>query len=120
MDVSVAWILEEAGRESYRGREESPHFLVAGHLRGLQAPRRPTSPVLAMCRYHSLVDGAGCRGNMVRSWLCLSTCNALAGNPGRCLLAAVSVELIHRPSLIFDYIQDRRPQRNHRHALWRV
>ena len=35
----------------------------------------------------------------------------------QCLPAAVSVELIHRTSIIFDNIQDHSPERNHRPAL---
>ena len=87
----------------------------------------PPSPVLTMCRYHlGLADAHGrpangSPGKMLRSALCLAMCEALGGDVRRCLPVAVSVELIHRTSLVFDDIQDRSPLRNARpcvSAIW--
>ena len=86
----------------------------------------PPSPILAMCRYHlglAEVDGTTTRasaGKMLRPALCLAMCEALGGDIHQCLPAALSLELTHRTSLIFDDIQDRSPQRNHRPTIWGV
>ncbi len=47
-------------------------------------------------------------------------CEALGGVVGDCLPAAVSLELVHRTSLVFDDIQDNSRQRNHRDTVWEV
>lgn len=86
----------------------------------------PPSPILAMCRYHlglAEVDGTPARasaGKMLRPALCLAVCEALGGDIHQCLPAALSLELTHRTSLVFDDIQDRSPQRNHRPTTWGV
>ncbi len=78
-----------------------------------------------MCRYHlglEEVDGTqtGPSGQDVRSAPCLAVCEALDGVVGDCLPAAVSLELAHRTSLVFDDIQDNSHQRNHRDTVWEV
>ena len=84
------------------------------------------SPILAMCRYHlglAEVGGTPTRasaGKMLRPALCLAMCEALGGDLQQCLPAALSLELTHRTSLIFDDIQDRSPLRNHRPTTWGV
>jgi geranylgeranyl diphosphate synthase type I len=86
----------------------------------------PPSPLLTMCRYHlglAEADGAprgDAAGKMLRPVLCLAMCEALGGDIHRCLPAALSLELVHRSSLIFDDIQDRSIQRNHRPTTWGV
>lgn len=86
----------------------------------------PPSPVLTMCRYHlGLSDeegrpANGSPGKMLRSSLCLAMCEALGGDVRQCLPVAVSVELMHRTSLVFDDIQDRSPMRNGRRTVWDV
>ncbi len=84
----------------------------------------PPSPILNMCRYHlGLSDGDGAptgavAGKMLRPALCLAMCEALDGDVRQCLPAALSLETIHRSSLVFDDIQDRSSQRNHRPTIW--
>ncbi|MEK7847705.1 MAG: polyprenyl synthetase family protein, partial [Chloroflexota bacterium] len=51
---------------------------------------------------------------MLRSALCLAMCEALGDDLQACLPTAVSVEFIHRTSLVSDDIQDRSPIRNGR------
>ena len=86
----------------------------------------PPSPILDMCRYHlGLADVDGrpredVAGKMLRPALCLAMCEALGGEIRRCVPAALSIEVIHRTSLVFDDIQDRSPQRNHQPALWEM
>jgi geranylgeranyl diphosphate synthase type I len=86
----------------------------------------PPSPLLTMCRYHlGLADADGTptrdgAGKMLRPALCLAMCEALGGDIHQCLPAALSLELTHRTSLVFDDIQDRSPQRNHRPTVWGV
>ena len=73
-----------------------------------------------MSRYHlgfEELDGTpttGPSGKMVRSTICLALCEALGGSVTACLPAAISLELIHRTSLIFDDIQDHSSARTHR------
>lgn len=92
----------------------------------LSPPKGPPSPILTMCRYHlglAEANGAPTRdgaGKMLRPALCLAMCEALGGDIHRCLPAALSLELTHRSSLVFDDIQDRSPQRNHRPTIWGV
>lgn len=73
----------------------------------------PPSPLREMCLYHLSSGGKG-----FRSGLCLSLCRALGADPADCMPAAVSLELAHRTSLIFDDIQDHTPTRNSHQALW--
>jgi geranylgeranyl diphosphate synthase type I len=81
-----------------------------------------------MRRYHlglAEVDGTPilletATGKMIRPVLCLAVCEALGGVVGDCLPAAVSLELVHRISLVFDDIQDNSHQRNHRDTVWEV
>ena len=79
-----------------------------------------------MCRYHlGLVDADGgsredVAGKMLRPALCLAMCEAQGGDIRRCLPAALSIELIHRTSLVFDDIRDHSPQRNHQPSLWEM
>ncbi len=86
----------------------------------------PPSPILTMCRYHlglADVDGTpspAAAGKMLRPALCLALCEALGGDVRQCLPAALSLEITHRASLVFDDIQDRSPQRNHRPTVWGV
>ena len=86
----------------------------------------PPSPILTMCRYHlglADVDGTprqAAAGKMLRPALCLAMCEALGSNPRQCLPVAVSLEMLHRTSLVFDDIQDHSPQRNHRPTVWEV
>lgn len=86
----------------------------------------PPSPILDMCRYHlGLADVDGrpredVAGKMLRPALCLAMCEALGGDIRRCLPAALSIEVIHRTSLVFDDIQDQSPKRNHQPALWEM
>lgn len=92
----------------------------------LSLPKGPPSPILTMCRYHlGLAEADGtprgdAAGKMLRPALCLAVCEALGGDIHKCLPAALSLELVHRSSLIFDDIQDRSPQRNHRPTTWGV
>ncbi len=86
----------------------------------------PPSPILTMCRYHlglADVDGTPAHaavGKMLRPVLCLAICEALRGDVRQCLPAALSLEITHRASLVFDDIQDHSPQRNHRPTVWGV
>ncbi len=86
----------------------------------------PPSPILTMCRYHlglAEVDGKPTRvpsGKMLRPALCLAMCEALGGDVRQCLPAALSLEITHRASLVFDDIQDHSSQRNHRPTIWGV
>ncbi len=86
----------------------------------------PPSRVLTMCRYHmglATADGTpiqGGAGKMVRPALGLEVCEVLGGNVQQCLPAAISLELVHRTSLIFDDIQDRSPLRNHQPTVWGI
>lgn len=59
-------------------------------------------------------------GKALRPTLCLLTCEANGGQVSAALPAAVSLELIHRFSLIHDDIQDRDETRHHRPTLWAV
>ena len=84
------------------------------------------APLLDMARYHmglAEVDGTPSRtavGKMIRPTLCLAVCEALGGVVDDCLPAAVSLEIVHRTSLVFDDIQDNSRQRNHRDTVWEV
>ena len=86
----------------------------------------PRSPILDMSRYHmGLADEGGAlredvAGKLLRPTLCLAVCEALGGDISGCLPAAISIEVIHRTSLVFDDIQDRSPRRNHRQAIWEM
>ena len=59
-------------------------------------------------------------GKALRPTLCLLACEANGGRAGTALPAAVSLELIHRFSLIHDDIQDRDETRHHHPTLWAV
>ena len=59
-------------------------------------------------------------GKALRPTLCLLACEATGGRAGTALPGAVSLELIHRFSLIHDDIQDRDKTRHHRPTLWAV
>lgn len=84
------------------------------------------STILTMCRYHlglADVDGTptqAAAGKMLRPALCLALCEALCGDVRQCLPAALSLEITHRASLVFDDIQDHSSQRNHRPTVWGV
>lgn len=60
------------------------------------------------------------RGKYVRPIICLAVCDAMGGDYKRIIPAAASIELIHRTSLVFDDIQDRGEERNHRPSMWTV
>ncbi|MBW1991261.1 MAG: polyprenyl synthetase family protein [Deltaproteobacteria bacterium] len=86
----------------------------------------PPSPLLTMCRYHlglSSSDGEpleGPAGKMLRPALCLALCDALGGDVPTCLPAALSLELLHRTSLVLDDVQDHSTERNDRPTVWGV
>ena len=54
---------------------------------------------------------------MLRPALYLALCVALGGDPCQRLYTAHSFEQLHRTSLVFDDIQDRSSQRNHRATI---
>ena len=59
-------------------------------------------------------------GKMLRSALCLLTCEVVGGDWHKALPAAASLEMVHNFSLIHDDIEDGSSQRRHRDALWKV
>ena len=59
-------------------------------------------------------------GKMLRSALCLLTCEVVGGDWHKALPAAASLEMVHNFSLIHDDIEDGSPQRRHRDSLWKV
>ncbi len=99
---------------------------LQGMLEALVAAAQGGDPLLHMCRYHlglEEVDGDPSRaaaGKMLRPALCLAMCETLGGVVDDCLPAALSVEIAHRTSLVFDDIQDNSPQRYHRDTPWAV
>ena len=93
--------------------------LIEAMDRLLQAPQ---SPVLEMCRYHlglANVDANDAAGKMLRGSLCLALSGGLGGDVHRTLPAALSVELVHRTSLVFDDMQDDSGERNHQPTVWK-
>lgn len=86
---------------------------VKEYIEALVVRSTPPSPLREMCLHHLNSGGKG-----FRSALCLSLCRALGADPVECLPAAVSLELAHRTSLVFDDIQDHTPERNGQPALW--
>jgi geranylgeranyl diphosphate synthase, type I len=83
-------------------------------------------PLYGMMRYQlGWVDEQGkpqpgWGGKMLRSALCLLTCELVGGDWRKALPAAASLEMVHNFSLIHDDIEDGSPQRRHRDALWKV
>lgn len=75
-----------------------------------------------MVRYHlGFGDGAtGHSGKALRPSLLLFAHEALGGEPGEALGAAVALELVHSFSLVHDDIQDRDKERHGQPAVWRV
>lgn len=59
-------------------------------------------------------------GKLIRSTLCLLSCQAAGGNTWQAMPAAVAVELIHNFSLIHDDIEDASDERHHRPAVWKL
>ncbi|MCD6568147.1 MAG: polyprenyl synthetase family protein [Dehalococcoidia bacterium] len=59
-------------------------------------------------------------GKFLRSILCLLSCRAVGGEPGRILPVAATLELIHNFSLIHDDIQDASPERHGRPTVWKL
>ena len=59
-------------------------------------------------------------GKMLRSALCLLTCEVVGGDWRKALPAAASLEMVHNFSLVHDDIEDGSPQRRHRDSLWKV
>lgn len=69
-------------------------------------------------RYGSPTPNAASQGKALRPTLCMFACEALAGDPGRAVCAAASIELIHNFSLIHDDIQDQDLERRHQPTVW--
>jgi len=67
--------------------------------------------------------GHQCRkesGKLVRSTLCLLSCQAAGGNTSQAIPAAAAVELVHNFSLIHDDIEDSSYERHHRPTAWKL
>lgn len=75
-------------------------------------------------RYHlGWEDAQGNRvegrtGKLLRPVLCLLSCEAVGGDPGRALPAAASLEFLHNFTLVHDDIQDASPTRHGRDTVW--
>ena len=78
-------------------------------------------PLYGMVRYHlGFGDGAAhYLGKALRPSLLLFAHEALGGEPGEALPAAVALELVHSFSLVHDDIQDRDEERHGRPTAWR-
>ena len=79
-----------------------------------------TSELYAMVRYHMGLDRDGPRGKRFRPLIGLLAYQSIAGEHLRALPGAAAVEMGHNFSLVHDDIEDRRPERRHRPALWTV
>lgn len=89
--------------------------LVKAGIANLIGRTIPPSALRDMCLYHLAAGGKG-----FRSGLCLSLAEALGADPVECLPAAISLELAHRTSLIFDDIQDNGLERNGQPSVFHV
>jgi len=85
------------------------------------------SPALAnILRYHlgwQDEHGHQCRkgsGKLIRSTLCLLSCQAVGGNTSQTMPAAAAIELVHNFSLIHDDIEDGSSERHHRPTVWKL
>ncbi len=59
-------------------------------------------------------------GKLIRSTLCLLSCQAVGGNTSQAVPAAAAIELVHNFSLIHDDIEDASDERHHRPTVWRL
>lgn len=91
--------------------------------------RIPTPPVIGLdamyCYHMGFCDRDGNpqdlpKGKYLRPLLCLAMCAALGGDPKKSIPAAAGLELGHRCTLIFDDIQDKGTERNHRPTVWAI
>jgi geranylgeranyl diphosphate synthase type I len=64
------------------------------------------------------IDGS--KGKYLRPIFCMAVCGGLAGDIGKSVSAAASLELIHRTTLVFDDIQDQGKERNGQPAMWTI
>jgi len=67
--------------------------------------------------------GHRCRkesGKLIRSALCLLSCQAVGGNKSQAIPAAAAIELVHNFSLIHDDIEDASCERHHRPTVWKI
>jgi len=80
----------------------------------------------SILRYHmgwqeeGNLPGQGKSGKLIRSTLCLLSCQAIGGNPAQIFPAAATLELIHNFSLIHDDIQDASYERHGQPTVWRL
>ena len=99
---------------------------VDNRIAALMPGTEDTVPFYGMLRYHlgwvdeQLRKVNADTGKRIRARLCLLACEAVGGDPGQALPAAVAVELVHNFSLIHDDIQDRSEYRRHRRTVWAV
>jgi len=63
---------------------------------------------------------SGESGKLMRSTLCLLSCQAVGGDTSQVMPAAAAVELIHNFSLIHDDIEDVSYERHHRPTVWKL
>jgi len=67
--------------------------------------------------------GHQCRkesGKLIRSTLCLLSCQVVGGNASQAMPAAAAIELVHNFSLIHDDIEDASDERHHRPTVWKL
>ncbi|MEA3442808.1 MAG: polyprenyl synthetase family protein [Chloroflexota bacterium] len=72
------------------------------------------------CQGEENLPGQRKSGKLIRSTLCLLSCQAVGGNPAQIFPAAATLELIHNFSLIHDDIQDASYERHGRPTVWRL
>jgi geranylgeranyl diphosphate synthase type I len=83
-------------------------------------------PLANMLRYHmgwQDEKGRPCSresGKLIRSTLCLLSCEAVGGDTSQAIPAAAAIELIHNFSLIHDDIEDASYERHHRPTVWKL
>lgn len=85
-----------------------------------------SSSVYGMLRYHLGWEDEGGHpagkqsSKLIRSTLCLLSCEAVGGCTSKILPAAAAIELIHNFSLIHDDIEDASCERRHRPTVWKL
>lgn len=124
------------GQSQISALPESPgvaRILGGAYRRQLEASLRSfinidgsRAPLGRMVAYHLGFEGedgeklSGYPGKLLRPGLLLFICEALGGEPGAALPAAVALELVHSFSLAHDDIQDQDEERHGRPAAWRL
>jgi len=90
----------------------------------LVAPAPELDKLYGWLRYQSgwaSIDGRPAQARTAKNWrprVCLTSCEAVGGDPATAVRAAAAIELTHEFSLIHDDIEDGDRERRGRPALW--